>query len=626
MISKVNNTKQKVSKIAFLNPYLPAGHYATAEIETTARLIQAGKNINVEVKAFGGCEEIEYFEPDFVFVMCFQAPKLTRFPTYGHMDVPISMIAHVPRFLRNVLTWDGCFAISVNSSKWLNELHLQNNKKFHFARAGVSVPRTQFKPADYQNAVAMYIGTNWDGQRHNELFGILNSGEYLKCYGPKKSWAKYPAALYGGEVPFDGVSALAAYNRSAAGLCIGHPAFDSEGTPSSRTYEIAAASAVPICSDIQLNRTLYGETALYVDKSLATTEFAAQIVDQVKWIRSHPKQAAEMAEAAHAIFNKNLSMEVFLSQLIEMHEQVLIDNHHFPVKSLTKKTVSSTKVIYILAVKYVDYRLQPILENLLSQTYNQIEIILLAKNGQQGMQQHFAAYLEKLHLTYLPDHDDNHVQLRHYLNEAQPTWLGIITLSGRLFPNHIAELMDGYQRYGKDEQITGIFASSLEYSDEIHLPELEPEEHIVANEYRLRMASLKNLETLPIHSVLLNFAHLNTDVFNLIDLYHPTSATLIKWLQANGTFMHMPEVTCATKINNDADLLRQVAVAKQTIADMQRVITNQNQAIADLNLRSQLLDLVQGSRTWRYTAFLRKLLKKCIHLLRRIKEYKRRLA
>jgi len=615
--------KRPVSKIAFLNPYLPAGHFATAEIETTARLIQAGKNINVEIKAFGSCEEIEYFEPDFVFVMCFQVAKLTRFPTYGHMDVPPTQIGHVPRFLRNVLTWDGCFAISESAHKWLNELHRTNNKKFHIAHAGVSVPQTEFKPADYKNAVAMYIGTNWDGQRHNNLFGLLDTGEYLKCYGPKKSWAKYPSALYGGEVPFDGVSVLAAYNKSAAGLCIGHPLWDSEGTPSSRTYEIAAASAVPICSDISLNRNIYGDAALYINKDVPTAELVEQIIDRVKWIRSNPRQAEEIARQAHTIFNKDLSMEFYLKKLIAMHEQVLIDNHYsLQPDTQTKNylSLSNNKVTYILAVKFVDYRLQPILQDLASQSHRDIEVILLAQNGQKAMEQLFGSYCHgdgALRITYLPDDGETtHLRIFDVLKENNSNWFSIITIHGRLFPNHVRQLLDAYQKNTKNQEVVAVYSRSLEFSDDAHLPELEPDEHLVPNEYRIRLASVQSSIHIPLHSILISCSALNMDLFKKINLYDPVSLELVEWLSKVG-LQYVSEVTCATKIHNDSNLLNQIRDLRKGSSDMQQVIADQRHVIAELNSKYAELNLIIGSWLRRCFYITKRVIKKIVSVFRR---------
>lgn len=607
-----------VSKIAFLNPYLPGGHTQTAEIESTARLIAASRNLSIEVNVFGSCEEIEYFDPDFVVTISFQAPKLTRYPTYGLMDVPVSLIKHVPRFVRNVLSYDGYMTISSSVKDWLKQLCAANNKKIHLAHSAFSVQATQFEPVNFATAVAMYIGTNWDGARHADLFKLLSSGEYLKCYGPESKWANYPKSLYSGPIPFDGTSVLKAYHQSGIGLCIGHPVFDKEGVPSSRTFEISAASALPICSNIDLNRHLYGDSAFYLDLNLSTNELAEQLIEYVQWIRTNPSLAQEMARHAHDIFSKKLSMEFYLNNLIDMHHKVLFENNHRPAvktpaaKTIVKALSAKPKITYILAVKHVDYRSQPILNDLLNQAYENIDIILLAHNAADILNTHFMGLdLKKLNISAIPYQGiETNAEILSSLQNNKSEWFSVLTCDDRIFPNHSAALIDNYLTRMSDQAakvIAGIFSGSVEFSHTTHLPERLIDEHMVVNKNRLRVGFTDVDTSIPLNAILINFGLFDSKFFQQVNFYDLHSEQLINSILNRGEFLRTCEITCSTNIENTIDMQslqsKNVELSSQLI-EFKEIIKNKDQEIQNVN---QLLTGIYSSLSWKLVRILKKI-------------------
>lgn len=75
--------------------------------ERSSRLRTAFARMGIEFALFGKSEEIDAFAPDCVLVTSPQDAKLTKFPTYGFVDQPMHAFLHVPRFVRNMLTYDG---------------------------------------------------------------------------------------------------------------------------------------------------------------------------------------------------------------------------------------------------------------------------------------------------------------------------------------------------------------------------------------------------------------------------------------------------------------------------------------------------------------------------------------
>ena len=611
-----------VSKIAFLNPYLPGGHVQTAEIECTAKFIRAANNLGIAVKVFASCEEIEFYAPDLVISLSFQTPKLTAYPTYVIQDVPVSMMRNVPRFVRNLLTYDGYLAISPTVTSWLTELCAKHNKKAHIANAALfSVPDTAFQQGNFVDASAMYIGTNWDGSRHQNLFKELSSGEYVKCYGPAKGWANYPESIYAGAIPFDGFTVAQTYHRHGAGLCIAHPQFEEENIPSSRTFEIAAASALPICSRIPLTEKLYGDSVLYVDHHLPTTELAESIVEHVKWIRSNPDKAQEMARSAHAVFSNLLTMEHYIIEVVKMHERVLTANNYVTPEQpvLEVRTGRPQKITYILAAPFADYRVQPVLSSIMAQSYANIDVVLLTQNENPSFKRELALlYQDKLSIQVMPYLGrQTNSSVYAYLQENDTHWLGFLTPQDRIFSNHCAALMES-QQSGKAPAI-GLASGTLEFTDNFHLPETMLDPHNIISESKIRVSNPLSADcTLTLHSMLINLSVMQESLFDEIDFNHLEPSELASRLQTLGDFQKISEVTAAVNIEKQV-IQQKIIVLEQTdVEKLKNDYTRLQHKLDALELERKSLygkvveqdmeinDMLL-SFSWRCTALLRKI-------------------
>ncbi len=620
----INST---VKKIAFVNPYLQGGHNETAEMESIARFIQTANARGIEVRVFASSAEVEKFDPDFIIGITYQEAKLTPYPSYLNFNIPISMIKDTPRFVRNILTYDGFFTPSPSIVNFINEICAAHNKKKFIANGYFSLPKTEFKPADFSKAVAMYMGTNWDGIRHNNIFKLLSNGEYLKCYGPAKSWMNYPASLYGGEIPFDGKSALQRYHQHAAGLCLGHPIFDSEGVANNRIYETVAASALAICANNELNQSFYGDSVLYVDHQVPTPQLAAHIIDHVKWMRSHAGQAQEMAKAAHEIFCNTISMEFYLNEILAMHERVLKENHYLTSPKPDNLPVVTTlpQVTYLLTINEFD-QAAPLLVDLQKQTYSNINVIALVKSS-SDVNHHELMHKsnQNLKITYL-DYKDPTTNKVLFEMLGQTEWLGVLNTKDRLFANHTAVLMDAFNR-NNAENLIGVASGSLECSDELYLPEHLIDEHYIYNNNKTRVGNLEFNTSAPLCSVLLRYPLLNLTFLEALDFSQIASVSFFNEIQKQGTIFSSCEITSASYVNFAHDqlaylneMIRKYDDTKKHLYNADRGVVALNQRVNELQMKideqQQHINALMNSRVWVYTAPLRRLLNKLRSLKR----------
>jgi len=322
-----------IRKFAIQHPY-----DGVAEDESCARIIRAAAMMGVEAKAFKNSHDIIGFAPDFVLSLTHQDPKLTPFPTYGVLTAPTRWY-ETPRFIRNILTYDGYLTVTPGTEEWLGDLTFgarkTNTPVGFYANTVLSLESES--TLDFSNANLAYVGTNWDGSRHNALFTELRKEPFMHFYGPEASWNGYGHS-YKGSLPFDGDSLLQALRNAGVGLCIEHPDFQSEGIPTNRIFETIASGAVAICSRSAFNKRWFGDNVLYVDIDESPAKVSAQIKAHVSWVRTHADEAAVMAANAQAAYRENLSPEKMLENLFTYHEENLIrKNYVAPVNADVKE-------------------------------------------------------------------------------------------------------------------------------------------------------------------------------------------------------------------------------------------------------------------------------------------------
>jgi len=509
----IDSALPKVKKIAIVNPYLIRGQNQISEVEACYRFIDAAKKLGIEVAVFNRSEEVHAFNPDFIIPITYQEPKLTEFPTYGLVVVPLNWATWLPRLMRNILTYDAYFTVAPIIKDWLNNISKVTGKVMHIENAMFSMSKTAFKPLDLNNATAVYMGVNWDGLRHHELFSLLSDGKFLKCYGPKGSWDKYPASLYGGSVPFDGFATLDTYAKHGIGLAINHPDADRDGVPACRIFEIIASSAVAICTDNAYYKSTLGDAVLYVDKTLSPNNLAEAIKEKVLWVRSHPKEAQALAKKAHDIFLKDLSLESFIEKMVEMHQRVVIEN------GFRKKTspVKSPKITYIISVENAQ-TVKNIIADIQRQTYDNVDAILLVEN--QALEKQLKHYLnDKIHLLHYSGPSSN-LELFNSLQNHGTEWISVLKNDDKLFPNHSALLMKSYlnsQHDKNNESTVIVFANSLEHSSSANLRDKLQDAHMLYSENNVRVGNLSPQGQIPFCAIAIKLTKSISDTFKSMD-------------------------------------------------------------------------------------------------------------
>lgn len=308
-------------RLSLFNPIDPTR--PVAERELALRFADAMAGMGWHAGVHHRSDEVAAFNPDAVLnLFPVAAPKLTDHPWLGCAWGPPSVLegmktADRVRAAANELSQDAYLVSGEALELYLAGRLAAAGRSAPMRPLHVSSPRSSRAPALRSDSRLFYVGSNWDGVRFPHLLARLAEAGVLALHGASGRWSHLPDA-WQGELPFDGRSVIDAAHRWGMGLCLHLPQHRADGIPNMRVFELAAAGAVIISDRHSFVEHWFGDSVLYVDTDGGEEAAAAQILDRVAWVRSHPAAARDMAAAAQAIFNQHLCLEALLAPLPDL--------------------------------------------------------------------------------------------------------------------------------------------------------------------------------------------------------------------------------------------------------------------------------------------------------------------
>jgi hypothetical protein len=306
-------------KIAFLNPWSNA-----AENQCYMSQAIAARRVGLELVNCRDEEELEASHVEFVISTASSVPKVCDYPTYLNVHEPTSRFLGNEFYLRNMLTYDGYLTISDSLRRFIHDLSFgvgrSDEPGFYFETAQKAETVARIPDVIKQgNLQVVYCGTNWD-RRSPELFDLLDARGIIRIHGPLHSW---PIGLksYAGPLPFDGISPQVTYASFGIGLALLSANHLREDVVSNRIFEICSVGGVAICPDTPWIRKWFGDSVFYFDSWQLVEDIAARIVQIHEYCKTHAEEAARMGRDARAIFERNFSAEVMLSNAVDYHNR-----------------------------------------------------------------------------------------------------------------------------------------------------------------------------------------------------------------------------------------------------------------------------------------------------------------
>ncbi len=458
----------KPMRVAVHNEFF--GKYC-AETELARRICLAGINIGWEIVEVGSSQAINDFNPDFVLVLHFGTPKITGFPTYGCMWNPISFFEQpwcdTEKSQKNILSYDGYLSSSPQIDTWLRDILYGTDKKYFICPDFyTSCHQTTYQPPQLKNPQLVYIGTNWDGWRYQEIFEGLDQESYMQIYGAQAAW-EYLQFSYKGQLPFDGESVISTLNQAGLGLCLHKQEHIDDAVPSMRIFEIVASGAIAICGEHPFIKKAFGDSVFYINSDLAPQTQVLQISRYIKWVKNNQQKAIEMSKNAHQILTEKYSLEKSLLNIVSYHQKLIIEKGFTRTEDIEDKIQKLVQIIVRIGSRNEETVLR-CLDSIASQTYKNIAVVLVVYEKVLYLNTLIERYADSLKLNIINSEISGFrsTQLMAGLKAITADFFGILDDDDVIYPNHIYSLVNILDR---SEEIGVAYSGSIQAweSDEL---------------------------------------------------------------------------------------------------------------------------------------------------------------
>ncbi len=459
-----------LKRVAVLNRY---GQWWDQQ-ERVARLRVAFARMGIECEWFDRSERIDPFEPDCVLVTSHQDPKLTRFPTYGLITSPMHDFLPVPRFVRNLLTYDGYLTLSPVHKRILGDLTFSARKlDTKSAAFGLTFPMTVLDLPDLGNPALCYVASDSARPLFDDLLARLARDRVLRLHGREGRWTGRLADAYVGPVAGDGESIAATYRNAGVGLCL-NACDDLDKQISPRLFEIVASGAVAIANRSEHLAEIFGDSLLYIDSATTVAQAHAAIMEHWRWVKANPEEAQRKVINAHRIFADRFALERLVPNLVALHQETLVAKGYVPAPGERPETMPSVSFIVRTGGRSRPF-LERALDSLAAQNYPKLQIIFVVHKRFDWLDEIVAKYAPGLSFKIVEALGSlRSTAIVRGMEAVDTDLFGMLDDDDELLPNHVRSLVkalryhDGLDWRGR---ILLAYASSFIVSDGEIYPE-----------------------------------------------------------------------------------------------------------------------------------------------------------
>lgn len=418
-------------RIAVLQPLLDC-----ESLRSAGHVVRAAHNLGVEAALIARSEDVREYSPDFVLVMSHQEPKLTPFPTYGVLESSW-LDYQTPRFIRNILSYDAYFTMSVRVREWLEDITFGARKlAAPVGFFGSTAPSTTLDGSEKRRSEIAYIASD-EGAEYRKLLWHLARKPYMRMLGATPGRPRHLARRQSRNDPACDEKGLpVAFRKSLAALCLDRHQNCGNRQPSSQLFEIVASGAVCICTKTPFVERWFGDSVLYLEPDAPVDVQLWQLDRYMKWLAADRRAVSDLARRAHAAFVKDLAIERILPGVFELHEKVVREKGHVRVGQPDEPTVT-----YVLRTEGAPERT---LRSLRTQHYPRLRVIVVPIGNRAGLDALAEEYAD-LRLRILPSPAGTRSTALWRglaaVREDGPDFFGLVEDCDELFPNHVRTLV-----------------------------------------------------------------------------------------------------------------------------------------------------------------------------------------
>jgi hypothetical protein len=442
--------------------------------ERVSRLRLAFARMGIEFALFAKSEEIDAFAPDCVLVTSLQDPKLTKFPTYGLIDQPMHAFLQVPRFVRNLLTYDGHLTISPVLKQIVGDLTFSARKlDTGTAFFGITFPMTVLDLPELGDPKLCYVASDQTRTQFDMLLERLARKGVLRLHGAEGRWTGRLAGAHAGTPATDGEAIAGAYRAAGAGLCL-NACDDLNKLISPRLLEIVASGAVAIANRSDHLAETFGDTLLYVDSAAGIDAARDQILAHLAWVKANPEEAQRKIIRAHRIFAESFALERLVPNLVALHQRTLVAKGYVPAPGESAETMPSVSFITRTGGRSRPF-LERALDSLVAQNYPNLQVIFVLHGHFEWMDDLIAKYTPSLKFKIVEALGSlRSTAIVRGMEAVDTDMFGMLDDDDELLPNHVRTLVKTLRHHdGRDwrGRILVAYASSYIVSDGKVYPE-----------------------------------------------------------------------------------------------------------------------------------------------------------
>jgi phosphoglycerol transferase len=385
-------------------------------------------------------DEITDYDPDLVIATHEFVAKTTQHFTAGLLWSPTQFYKNDPQRIKAIRSWDLIVPANDLVRSFAKDLHfpIRNHSGVSSVNFVPSSPISDYSIKNPGVLSLAYIGTHWDGSRHEKLFTALSKAVNLNVYGPQDGWRFLPAS-YRGSLPCDGESVIQALNKHGVVLAIHHPAHIEEDTPSMRVFEALSAKCLVITDPLPSLVRLFGDSLHYIDTCRSPESIGTEVASIIQRYQSNPELHAEIIEQSSSIFEKEVSLDVLLGNLIGDVEP------RIKARSLaTHKCSKTVSVIIRCGSRPLDI-LQRAVGSLRSQTYQDLGVIFVRYAEIEGFGDWKNELTQSGRFLFIKDltvePGSRSAAMWTGLNAVETEFFSLLDDDDEIFPNHISDLV-----------------------------------------------------------------------------------------------------------------------------------------------------------------------------------------
>lgn len=427
--------------------------------------------LGIETKLFYESDSILAYCPDCVLVTSPQDAKLTPFPTYGFINRPRDEYLELPRFLRNILTYDGYLTFSPRLAEMLRDLTFGARKlgssiltMGFFPRATTfAIPRleeeqkivifdpdfdrSRFKTATYTllekipNSHVVTFSINQVEKYHRRFIAVSNLDELNET--------------------------LKKYN---VGICL-NSGDQQEEIMNSVALKFAALGMVAIVHHTKLLASYFGDNFYYLPEDVSVSTLPTLVKNHLADIKVNPQLALRRAQAAHELFVDKLSIDNFVQEFIRFHAETLVNKGYVPHPDVTKeKALPSVTYIMRTGGKHRPH-LERALDCLVNQQYPDLRVIFVTHVKVPFIDEIIAKYPSLKCKVIESIKSRRSEAIRDGMAAVETDLFGLFDDDDELFPNHVRMLVKTMQYHNHRDWRGEI---GMVYSGSIHADDTYP--------------------------------------------------------------------------------------------------------------------------------------------------------